>query len=84
MTGGLFANRTVNRGRPAKTGWMAAHQAYFAGRRIEGARNRENLAEAMAEGAPTVSAAAKLIGISQQAASRHWRAICDGLGRQAR
>lgn len=77
MSTGLFPSRERQSG-PRK-GYIPLN------RRSETAVARKSrLAEAMAEGAPSVAAAAKLIGISQQAASRHWIEICDGLGRQAR
>lgn len=42
------------------------------------------LADALAEGAPSIRAAARRIGISQNKAQRLFRRIRDGLGPQAR
>lgn len=43
----------------------------------------EALAEALAEGAPSVNAACQQIGITQSVGQRYWQEICGGLGRQA-
>jgi hypothetical protein len=40
------------------------------------------LAELLAEGCPTVPAAAKRLGVSISTAQRMWRRICDRLGAQ--
>jgi hypothetical protein len=46
-------------------------------------KRMERLAEAIANGAPTVKAAAAMLGIHQSVASRYWNEICDRLGPQA-
>lgn len=51
--------------------------------REKGDRNREALAEYIAEHGGSVSAAARALGMSAGTALKHWRAICEGLGDQA-
>lgn len=48
----------------------------------QGQRNRETLAELVANGM-SVAGAARAMGISQTTAFKHWAAIKQGLGAQA-
>jgi hypothetical protein len=44
----------------------------------------DRLAELMAEGCPSILDAARRMRITAAEAEKHWRAICKGLGPQAR
>jgi molybdenum-dependent DNA-binding transcriptional regulator ModE len=59
------------------------HQQFLKQQREKGDRNREALAEYMAEHGGSVSAAARALGMSAGTALKHWRTICEGLGDQA-
>jgi len=48
--------------------------------RDDAAQARDDLAELMAEGCPSVSEAARRMGVSQKRADLYWQAIKDGLG----
>lgn len=47
----------------------------------ESRQARDDIAEEMANGCPSVAEAARRLRISQSRADQHWQAIKDGLGR---
>jgi hypothetical protein len=63
---------------------LGMYHEYYERQRAKGSRNRDAIAEIVAEEDVSVAEAGRRIGLSQQGASRHWRIICEELGDQAR